>query len=77
MYWFPGTSYLLINQKILNDYGITIDDIHPYYMNYSESAEALANGDIVQLFKPADTQLPEFSNLRQQQSFACFQFQRT
>ncbi|WP_373243115.1 TAXI family TRAP transporter solute-binding subunit [Lacrimispora indolis] len=46
-----GTSYLFINQKILNDYGITIDDIHPYYMNYSESAEALANGDIDAAFQ--------------------------
>lgn len=41
-----GTSYLFINEAILNAYGITLDDIKPFYMNYAESAEALANGDI-------------------------------
>lgn len=46
-----GTSYLFINEKILNAYGITMADIHPYYMNYSESAEALANGDIDAAFQ--------------------------
>lgn len=46
-----GTSYLFINEKILNEYGITMEDIHPYYMNYSESAEALANGDIDAAFQ--------------------------
>ncbi len=46
-----GTSYLFINEKILNEYGISMDDIHPYYMNYAESAEALANGDIDAAFQ--------------------------
>lgn len=46
-----GTSYLFINEEILNEYGITMDDIHPYYMNYAESAEALANGDIDAAFQ--------------------------
>ena len=46
-----GTSYLFINQKILEAYGISMDDIHPYYMNYAESAEALANGDIDAAFQ--------------------------
>jgi TRAP transporter TAXI family solute receptor len=46
-----GTSYLFINEKILNAYGIQMSDIHPYYMNYAESAEALANGDIDAAFQ--------------------------
>lgn len=46
-----GTSYLFINEKILAAYGITMNDIHPYYMNYAESAEALANGDIDAAFQ--------------------------
>lgn len=46
-----GTSYLFINEQILADYGITMNDIHPYYMNYAESAEALANGDIDAAFQ--------------------------
>lgn len=46
-----GTSYLFINEAILNAYGITIDDITPYYMNYAESAQALADGDIDAAFQ--------------------------
>lgn len=46
-----GTSYLFINEAILNAYGITLDDIKPFYMNYAESAEALANGDIDAAFQ--------------------------
>lgn len=46
-----GTSYLFINRKILEEYGISMNDIHPYYMNYAESAEALANGDIDAAFQ--------------------------
>ncbi len=46
-----GTSYLFINEKILNAYGITMADIRPFYMNYAESAEALANGDIDAAFQ--------------------------
>lgn len=41
-----GTSYLFINEKLLNAYGITLDDIQPFYMDYAESAQALADGDI-------------------------------
>ena len=46
-----GTSYLFINEKILEAYGISMDDIRPFYMNYLESAEALANGDIDAAFQ--------------------------
>ncbi len=46
-----GTSYLYINEVILNEYGITLADIDPYYMNYAEAAEALANGDIDAAFQ--------------------------
>ena len=46
-----GTSYLFINEAILNAYGITLDDIQPFYMSYAESAEALANGDIDAAFQ--------------------------
>lgn len=46
-----GTSYLFINEAILNAYGITLNDITPYYMSYAESAEALANGDIDAAFQ--------------------------
>lgn len=46
-----GTSYLFINEAILNAYGITLDDIKPYYMNYAESAQALADGDIDAAFQ--------------------------
>lgn len=47
----PGTSYLFINEAILNAYGISINDVSPYYMNYAEAAEALANGDIDAAFQ--------------------------
>ena len=47
----PGTSYLFINEAILNAYGITISDVNPYYMNYAEAAEALSNGDIDAAFQ--------------------------
>ncbi len=47
----PGTSYLFINEAILNAYGISIDDVSPYYMNYAEAAEALSNGDIDAAFQ--------------------------
>lgn len=46
-----GTSYLFIDEAVLNAYGITIDDIKPYYMSYAEAAEALANGDIDAAFQ--------------------------
>lgn len=46
-----GTSYLFINEAILKAYGITLDDIQPFYMSYAESAEALANGDIDAAFQ--------------------------
>lgn len=46
-----GTSYLFINEAILNAYGITLDDVTPFYMSYAESAEALANGDIDAAFQ--------------------------
>lgn len=46
-----GTSYLYIDEAILNAYGITLDDITPFYMNYAEAAEALANGDIDAAFQ--------------------------
>lgn len=47
----PATSYLFINEAILNAYGISINDVSPYYMNYAEAAEALANGDIDAAFQ--------------------------
>ncbi len=47
----PGTSYLFINETILNAYGISIDDVDPYYMNYAEAAEAVSNGDIDAAFQ--------------------------
>ena len=39
---FPGELLIcsIKLKRILNAYGITMADIHPYYMNYSESAEA-------------------------------------
>lgn len=46
-----GTSYLFINEAILKAYGITLNDIEPFYMSYAESAEALANGDIDAAFQ--------------------------
>lgn len=46
-----GTSYLFINEAILNAYGVTLDDVTPFYMSYAESAEALANGDIDAAFQ--------------------------
>ena len=46
-----GTSYLFINEAILNAYGITLADIQPFYMNYAESAQALADGDIDAAFQ--------------------------
>jgi hypothetical protein len=46
-----GTSYLFVNEALLEAYGISIDDIEPYYMDYAESAEALANGDIDAAFQ--------------------------
>ena len=47
----PATSYLFINEAILNAYGISINDVSAYYMNYAEAAEALANGDIDAAFQ--------------------------
>ena len=41
-----GTSWLYMVWDVLGAYGITEKDITPYYMNYAESSEALANGDI-------------------------------
>ena len=46
-----GTSYLFINEAILNAYGIELSDITPFYMSYAEAAEALANGDIDAAFQ--------------------------
>ncbi len=46
-----GTSYLFITEAILNAYGISIDDVEPYYMNYAEAAQALADGDIDAAFQ--------------------------
>lgn len=46
-----GTSYLFINEAILNAYGITLADVTPFYMSYAEAAEALANGDIDAAFQ--------------------------
>jgi hypothetical protein len=46
-----GTSYLFINEAVLEAYGISIDDIDPYYMDYAESAQALADGDIDAAFQ--------------------------
>ncbi len=46
-----GTSYLFINQALLEAYGITMNDIEPFYMDYAESAQALADGDIDAAFQ--------------------------
>lgn len=46
-----GTSYLFIDEAILKEYGISIDDIQPFYMNYAEAAQALADGDIDAAFQ--------------------------
>ena len=46
-----GTSYLFINEALLGAYGISIDEIEPYYMDYAESAQALADGDIDAAFQ--------------------------
>lgn len=46
-----GTSYLFINEALLNAYGITLDDIEPFYMSYAEAAQALADGDIDAAFQ--------------------------
>lgn len=47
----PATSYLFINEAILNAYGISISDVSPYYMNYAEASQALADGDIDAAFQ--------------------------
>lgn len=47
----PATSYLFINEAILNAYGISISDVTPFYMNYAEAAQALADGDIDAAFQ--------------------------
>ena len=47
----PATSYLFINEAILNAYGISISDVSPFYMNYAEAAQALADGDIDAAFQ--------------------------
>jgi len=44
-----GTSWLYM--VWLNYYGISEGDITPYYMNYAEASEALANGDIDAAFQ--------------------------
>ncbi|MBQ8081238.1 MAG: TAXI family TRAP transporter solute-binding subunit [Clostridia bacterium] len=46
-----GTSWLYMVWDVLSYYGITEADITPYYMNYAESSEALANGDIDAAFQ--------------------------
>lgn len=46
-----GTSYLFINEALLEAYGISMNDIEPYYMDYAESAQALADGDIDAAFQ--------------------------
>lgn len=46
-----GTSYLFIDEAILEAYGVSMDDIKPYYMNYAEAAQALADGDIDAAFQ--------------------------
>lgn len=46
-----GTSYLFINEALLAAYGITLHDVEPYYMDYAESAQALADGDIDAAFQ--------------------------
>ncbi len=46
-----GTSWLYMVNAVLEYYGITLDDITPYYMNYAECSEALANGDIDAAFQ--------------------------
>lgn len=46
-----GTSYLFINETLLAAYGITMNDIEPFYMDYAESAQALADGDIDAAFQ--------------------------
>ena len=46
-----GTSWLYMVWDVLSYYGITESDITPYYMNYAECSEALANGDIDAAFQ--------------------------
>lgn len=46
-----GTSWLFLVNAVLEHYGITLNDITPYYMNYAECSEALANGDIDAAFQ--------------------------
>ena len=46
-----GTSYLFNNKALMAAYGISIDDIEPFYMDYAESAQALADGDIDAAFQ--------------------------
>ena len=46
-----GTSYLFIDEAILEAYGISMSDITPFYMNYAEAAQALADGDIDAAFQ--------------------------
>lgn len=46
-----GTSWLYMVWAVLNYYGISEGDITPYYMNYAEASEALANGDIDAAFQ--------------------------
>ncbi len=46
-----NTSWLYMVMDVLSYYGITLEDITPYYMNYAEASEALANGDIDAAFQ--------------------------
>lgn len=46
-----GTSWLYMVEQILAEYGITLDDITPFYMDYAEASQALVDGDIDAAFQ--------------------------
>lgn len=66
-----GTSWLYMVWDVLGAYGITEKDITPYYMNYAESSEALANGDIDAAFQVGGYPL---AGIQQSASTTAFKF---
>ena len=66
-----GTSWLYMVWDVLKAYGITEADITPSYMNYAESSEALANGDIDAAFQVGGYPL---AGIQQSASTTSFRF---
>ena len=66
-----GTSWLYMVWDVLAAYGITEKDITPFYMNYAESSEALANVDIDAAFQVGGYPL---AGIQQSASTTSFRF---